>query len=138
LRLGRTVVIQRRQTTLCRSVLRATAIAFFAVYVAWNVYWLSHATVPPSLLKALTGLPAPTTGGTRSVRHILAGNWGESLRYNAMTLPIGLLLVTSLACLGWQGLRGRRLSLPTWMVWSWAAVLSIAWALKLCSDPRYW
>ncbi len=72
------------------------------------------------------------------MRQLLTGNWAESLQYNVMTVPISLLLAACLVCLGWQGTHGQRLSLPRWMVWSWAAVLSVAWVLKLCSDPQYW
>jgi hypothetical protein len=55
-----------------------------------------------------------------------------------MTIPIALLLATTLVQLAWQGWRGRRWALPTWMTWSWALVLGAAWVLKLCGDPRYW
>ncbi len=120
------------------SLLRAAATACFVVYAIWNAFWIWNATVPPSLLLALTGLPAPTTGGTRSVKALLAGNWAESLRSNSMTIPIASLLAASLICLVWQGMRGRRLSLPRWMAWSWGIVLMLAWILKLCGGAQYW
>jgi hypothetical protein len=120
------------------SLLRAAAVACFVVYAIWNAFWIWHAAIPPSLFLALTGLPAPTTGGTRSVRHLLAANWAESLRSNAMTVPIISLLAACLICLAWQGVRGRRLSLPRWMGWSWGIVLTLAWILKLCGDTQYW
>jgi hypothetical protein len=119
-------------------ILRGTAIGVFVVYLAWNVLWLFQGTSPPSLFLALTGWPSPTTGGTRSLQHLLAGQWSESLRYNAMTVPLVLLLTASGLRLGGQLIRKQRLSLPAWLAWSWAAVLVIAWALKLCGDPGYW
>jgi hypothetical protein len=82
--------------------LRTLAIALFVVYIAWNVFWLSHAKVPPSLFQTLTGLPCPTTGGTRSLRQMCQRNWRESLRYNSMTLPIGLMFGLSVAYLAAQ------------------------------------
>ncbi len=29
-------------------------------------------------------------------------------------------------------------ALPVWLTRSWAGVLVIAWAAKLCGDPGYW
>jgi hypothetical protein len=132
------VISRLRSPELVARTLRAVGIALGAVYIAWNAFWLCQGIVPQSLFKALTGWPSPTTGGTRSIKQLLAGNWVESLRYNLMAVPICLLLFASVACLGWQGLRGWRLSLPRWIVWAWAIVLSMAWVFKLCSDPQYW
>ncbi len=124
--------------TLLHRMLRSTAIGTFAVYVAWNFLWLFQGMVPVSLFQSLTGWPSPTTGGTRRLQHLLAGYWRESLRYNAMTVPLILLVAVSGLWLGGQFLRRQRLGLPVWLTWSWAAVLVIAWAAKLCGDPGYW
>ena len=124
--------------TVFHRFLRGTATGAFAVYLAWNVLWLFQGRLPPSLFQALTGWPSPTTGCTRSLQHLLAGQWSESLRYNAMTVPLVLLLAASGLRLGGQVLRRQRLSLPAWLAWSWVIVLAIAWAVKLCGDPRYW
>ena len=123
---------------LLRLLLRTTAAALAVVYVGWNAYWLAQAQIPPSLFKSLTGLPAPTTGGTRSLRQLLAGHWLESLRYNAMTVPICGLLVLTGGWLAGRGLRRRPPVLPNWIAWSWLLVLATAWLLKLTGDPRYW
>ena len=125
-------------TEWVRFLLRTTALAGLVVYVGWNAYWLAQARMPPSLCKALTGFPAPTTGGTRSLRELLAGNWLESLRCNAMTVPLCLLLLLSGGWLAVQGLSRRRLALPNWIAWTWLVVLATAWLLKLAGDPRYW
>ena len=119
-------------------ILRGTAIGTFAVYLAWNVFWLFQGRLPSSLCQALTGWPSPTTGFTRSLLHLLAGQWSESLRYNVMTVPLVLLLAASGLQLGGQFLRRQHLSLSARLVWSWATVLVIAWAVKLCGDPGYW
>ena len=50
------------------------AIGGFVVYLAWNVVWLFQGIVPPSLFQALTHRPSPTTGGTRSLQHLLVGD----------------------------------------------------------------
>ena len=119
-------------------ILRGMAIGGFAVYLAWNVVWLFQGIVPPSLFQALTDQPSPTTGGTRSLQHLLAGDWSESLRYNAMTVPLILLLIASGFQLSRQLLRRQSLCLPVWLAWSWAALLMIAWTVKLCGDSGYW
>jgi hypothetical protein len=69
---------------------------------------------------------------------LLAGDWAESLRANALAIPILALFAASLICLAWQGAHGRRLALPRWAGWTWAIVLLLAWILKLCGDPQYW
>jgi len=86
----------------------------------------------------LTGLPCPTTGGTRSVHHLLSGHWEESLQHNPMSVPICLLMLFSLGYLTCQCLSRRRLALPNWTLHAWLALLAIAWILKLASDPKYW
>ena len=80
----------RRDAThrLVTSLLRAAAVASLSVYVGWNLFWLAQGEVPPALFLGLTGWPAPTTGGTRSLRELGLGHWGASLRWNAMTLPL--------------------------------------------------
>ncbi len=123
---------------LFHRILRGTAIGGFVVYLAWNFVWLFQGNVPPSLFQTLTGWPAPTTGGTRSFHYLLAGDWSESLRYNAMTIPVILLLAASGASLVAQWLGRRRLVLPTWLAWSWGVGLVIAWVAKLFGDPGYW
>ena len=119
-------------------VLRTTAAAMFVVYVLWNLFWLAQARVPPSLFLGLTGLPGPTTGGTRSFFFLLQGDWQGSLAYNAMTVPILGLLVFSVASLVVQVIRRQRLRLPNWTLWAWLGVLGVAWALKLTGSPAYW
>jgi len=121
-----------------RFTLRTFAIALAVVFVGWNAFWLCQFQGPPSLMKALTGLPAPTTGITRSLKQLLSGNWLESVRYNAMLAPIGALLVLTLGLLAWQLFRRQRLAMPRWTVLGWGIVLIAAWVLKLAGDPNYW
>lgn len=112
--------------------LRCVAISMLVVYVSWQICWAGLGQIPPSLCLALTGWPAPTTGGTRSLLALLDGDWRLSLVHNAMSLPIaGMLILT----LGWvlvQLRHVRRKSLPLLIVRAWIAVLSLAWIIKLC------
>jgi hypothetical protein len=124
--------------SLFHRLLRGTAIGGFVGYLTWNSVWLLQGIVPPSLFQAVTDWPSPTTGGTRSLQHLLAGNWSESLQYNAMTVPLALLMIASGFLLGGQLLRRQSLRLPSGLAWSWAAVLIVAWIAKLCGDPAYW
>jgi len=121
-----------------RLAIRGLAVAALVGYVVWNVFWLSHGSVPPSLFTYLTGLPCPTTGGTRSLRSLLSGDWVESLRFNAMTLPILGLLATTLALLLFRVWRDRRIGLPVWVLRAWLALLALAWLLKLFGPRAYW
>jgi hypothetical protein len=118
--------------------LRTTAAAAAVVYVLWNLFWLSYARVPPSLFLGLTGLPGPTTGGTRSLLCLLHGDWQTSLAYNAMTVPILGLFAFSVGLLVIQAIRRERLRLPSWTPWAWLGVLGVAWAIKLTGSPVYW
>jgi hypothetical protein len=118
--------------------LRVTAIGAFSAYCIWNLWWLAQARIPPSIFMAITGVPAPTTGGTRAILQLLQGNLLESLRYNCMAVPLLLLFLSNLLALGWLALTRRRLVLPEWVWWLWLAVLGIGWISKLCGDPAYW
>jgi len=121
-----------------RWISRLLAIAMIPVYVGWNLYWLTQYRVAPSLFWAITGLPCPTTGCTRSLRALLRGEYLESLRYNALTIPICLLLAATLVQLGGQVVHKQKVALwPSLMV-LWAAILPLALVLKLLGDSRYW
>ncbi len=110
----------------------------FAGYCIWNGYWLAQGKVPPSIFLAATGLPAPTTGGTRAVVHLWRGELLESMRYNAMAIPILLLLAVTLGWLIRQAAKRRPFLVPFGFFWAWLAVLAIAWVLKLTGDPNAW
>jgi uncharacterized protein DUF2752 len=118
--------------------LRTLGVAFAVVYLGWNVFWLVQARIPPSLFIALTGYPCPTTGGTRAMKCLAAGDWQESLRYNPFAVPMTVLFVLTFGWLVAQLALRKRLSLPSWIVISWAVILPIAWIVKLTGDPAYW
>ena len=107
-------------------------LSLLAVYISWNVYWLASGAVPPSMLTGLTGLPSPTTGGTRSVMALLDGDLARSLYFNPMTLPlIGLMAVT----VGQIAVKRRG---DDWLVTAWVVLLSVAWVIKLLSPSVTW
>lgn len=119
-------------------VLRYVALACAVFYFAWNLFFLIQARIPPSILTGLTGLPSPTTGGTRSLLLLLRGEIYESLRANLFTIPICLCLASTLLLLGRQLVSCERLSIPGWLVGTWGIVLTIAWIAKLFGDRAYW
>jgi len=117
---------------------RLVAALLFAGYGLWNVYWLAQGSIPPSIFLKLTGWPCPTTGGTRAFVQLCHGEWQESLRYNAMAVPI---IVLFAACVGWlarQAVARTHLNLPMGIFWAWMIILGVAWVLKLTGDPLYW
>jgi hypothetical protein len=111
--------------------LRCAAVGMALVYALWQVLWLAQGELPPALLLAATGLPAPTTGGARSLRCLLSGDWRGSLHHNAMAVPIALLALGSAAWVVGQALRRRRMRLPRGTGIAWVVVLVLAWAIKL-------
>ena len=118
--------------------MRAFAIAISTIYVFWNAFWLAHLQVPTSLFAAFTGLPCPTTGGTRAVLALCDGRFLESLRYNALAVPIAALFLFSLGLVATRFRRGGKLRMPRWLFLGWVGLLALAWALKLATDPRFW
>jgi hypothetical protein len=109
-----------------------------AIYVFWNAMWLLQGSMAPSLFTAFTGLPCPTTGGTRAMHCLLAGDVAGSVLYNPFTLPILGLFAASLAWLLVRWARGRRAVLPTALAWSWLVLLGAAWVCKLLSPRSHW
>jgi hypothetical protein len=110
----------------------------FGGYLAWNGYWLAQGRIPPSLLLGLTGLPAPTTGMTRSTLALLQGDWEAGFLWNPFTLPFCALLMLTAAELAWKRARAGRLILSKPLALAWPAVLFAAWITKLSMGPRWW
>ena len=118
--------------------LRVTAFSLLVVYLAWNLAFLVQRRLAPSLMLALTGLPSPTTGMTRSLTSLWHGNVGASLRWNPLAVPMALLFCL---CIGWLSVQWacrRRLVLPRWVLWCWAALLGMGWIIKLAMGTRTW
>ena len=116
---------------LSHKMLRCTAAAMVVVYGVWQLYWLSGCCLPPSLFLAMTGMPAPTTGGTRSFLCLMRGDFFGSLHHNPMSIPIACMTVYSLMIVGVQAVRHEHVRLSNRIGVTWVAVLSLAWILKL-------
>ena len=110
----------------------------FAAYVCWNIAWLASGKIPPSVLRELFGIPCPTTGCTRSLASLLHGNLIASLLWNPFTVPILILLGSSLQILLLAALRKKELLLPKWMGAVWFCVLLMAWLSKFILGRAYW
>lgn len=127
-----------KKPTVFFRTLRLLMIATFVVYAGWNVLWIVQWKVPPSMFQSITHLPCPTTGGTRSMMCLLNGEFSESLKYNAMTIPFTLLLIFTIALALWNQITKGRLVVSSGMLQIWVGTLAIAWLLKLIGDPAYW
>ena len=69
-----------------RLFLRVLAGTLFVVYCFWQIFWLVQGKLAPALFRAATGIPAPTTGGTRSLIQLCQGDWRASLSWNPMAV----------------------------------------------------
>ncbi|HEX4143155.1 MAG TPA: DUF2752 domain-containing protein [Pirellulales bacterium] len=130
--------MQGKLTPLATGLARSAAGSLLVVYCGRNAFWLVEGRIPPSLFWAVTGLPCPTTGGTRSLICLAHGDWAASLRWNPLTLPIIVLLVITLCSLGQRLWTRRPALLPRPFLLAWGWLLAIAWACKLWGDSRYW
>ncbi len=108
-----------------------------AGWVVWNVAWLASGHLPPSLLYHSTGVPVATTGFTRSLRALARGDLAESVCWNAFSVPIVALYVTSFALLGVALVRRTRPVLPPLVARAWLVVLAAAWIVKLVQAPHW-
>lgn len=85
-----------------------------------SVVWVFfHGIFQPPFLQscgiwALTGLPCPLCGGTRSVKALLAGDWSRSIGWNPLVPPLAMVMVL------------------------WAAVVVLELALNRCLLPETW
>jgi hypothetical protein len=110
----------------------------FVCYVSWNVWWIAHCMVPPSMLIGLLGIPAPTTGMTRSVIAFSQGNWSAGFLWNPMTVPFLLMLAWTIAELMRNRFNHGPLMLSRQCAWSWFGVLLAGWIAKLVIGPDWW
>jgi hypothetical protein len=112
--------------------------ASFAAYLSWNIIWLASGRIPPSAIRALLGVPCPTTGCTRALLSLLRGHLQGSLLWNPFLVPILILLGLSLQMLTLAALRKNELVLPKWMGGAWWSVLVMAWIAKFVLGRAYW
>ena len=85
----------------------------------------SAATYPACVFHSVTGLWCPGCGLTRAAHHMLHGDIGRALGYNALVIPVGMLLV--LTWIAWlMGARRppwvHRAAVPAWLALAIVAV----------------
>ena len=128
----------RYQESLKYRIVRFAALGAFIFYLAWNAVWIAHGRIPPSILRAVGGVPCPTTGGYRSFIALCRGEFVQSFLYNPL-MPVYLLLFGySMAVLLRQWFHRERLVLSPSIVWMWYASLLIGWAAKFALGRQYW
>jgi hypothetical protein len=110
----------------------------FVFYLAWNIRWLAAGVVPPSILLGVFGIPAPTTGMTRSTLAMLDGNWDTAILWNPFTLPFCLVLAWTVIEVFANLLRRQRLVLSKPLTVAWPAMLLAAWIAKFAIGPQWW
>jgi len=126
------------QARLSERLVRAAALGAFGFYACWNVAWIASGRVPQSILQAFTGIPCPTTGGTRSLLAMVHGHWLQALLWNPFTVVYMVLLAYSCAVLLRQFIRRERLVLMPFMAHAWIGSLLAGWVAKLVIGPNYW
>ena len=110
----------------------------FLVYGAWNCYWWAKGALAPSILLGVFGLPAPTTGMTRSTLSFASGDWAHAFLWNPFTPCFyGLLLWTAVE-VAVKFRRKARLLLSAPLVLAWVSVLLAAWGVKFLLGPQWW
>jgi hypothetical protein len=135
---GMEMPAMRRQARLTDLFIQPVAFGMFGFYLLWNVAWLWSGAIPPSILTAITGIPCPTTGGTRSLVAVLRGEWIQAILWNPlMPVYVGL-LVYSATALGLQFIRRERLVLRRAVARFWMLALVMGWIAKLAIVPHYW
>jgi hypothetical protein len=102
------------------------------------MFFLVRGELPPAPLRAFTGLPAPSTGCTRSLEALLHGDLTTSFLWNPFAVPILVLLAANLFWLANLALRGRPLRLPNTVLSLWVVLLLFAWIAKFILGPQYW
>lgn len=110
----------------------------FIGYLAWNVRWLAASRVPPSILIEIFGIPAPTTGMTRSTVALLDGEWKTAFLWNPLTIPCYLILAWTAVEILPKLRRKQHLALSKPLAVSWPALLLTAWVTKFMLGPQWW
>jgi hypothetical protein len=117
---------------------RAVGWTALVVYLVWNGYWLIQGRLAPALFLSITGWPAPTTGLTRALLALRAGDWRASLAFNPLAVPIMALLAATLGRLAWLALRRRPVCLSRRWLFAWLGLLAVAGVAKFGTDPTTW
>lgn len=107
-------------------------------YGLWNLFFIIKGEIPPSIFKHFTGLPCPTTGGTRSFLCLCRGDWSNFFLYNPFTLFFIALMIVSAIVIVRRFLQKMPLRFPKWLAVSWLSILAAAWITKFILPSTYW
>lgn len=130
--------LMRHPESLSKRIIRSVALGAFILYLVWNVAWIAQGKIPPAILKAMAGIPSPTTGGVRSFLALCHGQFVQSFLYNPLMLVYLFLFSYSIAVLVYQLISRRRLALSPWIAWAWCLSLLLGWAAKFALGRQYW
>jgi len=128
----------RHQESLISCIVRTVSMAAFFLYLGWNAVWIIKGAIPPSILKAVIGLPCPTTGGYRSFLALSRGEFVQSFFFNPLMLVYALLFLYSIAILLRQSVCRKRLVLSPLIGWMWGCSLLLGWVAKFALGRQYW
>lgn len=108
------------------------------VYFIHNLVFIMGGRVPPALLTHYAGIPAPTTGGTRSFMLLVKGDIAQSFLYNSMTVPyLGLMGVSALFICHNFFAHGKW-RIPHGLFLAWVVALLLGRIAKFVIGPAYW
>jgi Protein of unknown function (DUF2752) len=124
--------------SLTNRIARTFALGAFIFYLVWNVAWIAHGRIPPSILREIAGIPCPTTGGYRSFIALCGGEFIQSFLYNPLMLIYTLLFCYSMTVLLRQWINRKRLVLSPLVAWMWCVSLLVGWAAKFVLGRQYW
>lgn len=85
------------------------------LHAVFSAGGMIHAAPTVCLIKATTGVPCPSCGGTRSLMHILLGEWYQALLINPIGYIYFLLVIFIPAWLFWDIVSGRSSLHRTWI-----------------------
>ena len=121
-----------------RSSMKKVGLIAFGGYILWNATWLLQGSLPPSILKSITGLPCPTTGMTRSVLSLMNGDIWSFFLYNPFTTVYIVLAGISVIFLLSRFLQKQEFLLPKALEWGWCFFLFSGLVLKFALGKNYW
>ncbi len=110
----------------------------FTFYCLWQIYWLWHKKIPPSIFEKLTGIPCPTSGGCRSIDMYCQGNFVEGFLWNPMSLIFIVLFIISVLSICNKIIKKDKLYLNKFIVYAWFYSLLIGWFFKFLIGDKYW
>ncbi|MBP6184742.1 MAG: DUF2752 domain-containing protein [Saprospiraceae bacterium] len=104
------------QKSFYRFIIPATLLGCtWILYAVFSAGGMIHAAPTVCLIKATTGVPCPSCGGTRSLMQILHGEWYQALLINPIGYIYFLLVIFIPVWLFWDIVSGRSSLHRTWI-----------------------